>query len=492
MILLNYAFETSLKKIKFKNQNICNVKLIGNHLCHKNQIIEDEKKFYGFILKIRIFNKTEKFVYLVLNEPLSTFLVNNTEFFATDLNLKNVIVKFGNMVISELQKILNVQLKLQDIRIKITNCSEGSAKINNKFYYIESEHQINSIYSGKLTMFYKIEDSDFLKSNFFINIIPADCKIDFPSLFNASKSDIQMMLNIFLRNGARITNLAEIAYCYPQLKTKIFSNISKNNKNVLIRLLEKFEKEEEPELKINVNVLSSSLNENIMPVIASIIESNNLQINSYLKIKNLNDIFEYYLLKQKFYDKPFEYWLEIIFKSENKSVYESELLKKQYIIGLCDIDELLIRTLFSNLSEKSFENLIEDLKYLKKINSELDVLKSKNKIVSLITEYEITDEMFEKTRLKVIEYFQDTKDGLSVQFITRQLNQQDLFIALKYLNNKSVEQKFLDNFSKNTRNDYLAYNPVSISKYKAYSSIKNIMNKYIDLFENSKLKIEKI
>jgi len=168
------------------------------------------------------------------------------------------------------------------------------------------------------------------------------------------------------------------------------------------------------------------------------------------------------------------------------------LLKKQYIIGLCDIDELLIRTLFSNLSEKSFENLIEDLKYLKKINSELDVLKSKNKIVSLITEYEITDEMFEKARLKVIEYFQDTKDGLSVQFITRQLNQQDLFIALKYLNNKSVQQKFLDNFSKNTRNDYLAYNPVSISKYKAYSSIKNIMNKYIDLFENSKLKIEKI
>ncbi len=127
-----------------------------------------------------------------------------------------------------------------------------------------------------------------------------------PSLFESTKSDIQMTLNIFLRNGASITNLAEMIYCYPELKNKILGNVSKNNRIPLERYLERLNNPEEGAEKIDVKVLTETLNENLIPAFASIIEKNNLQINSYLKIKNLNEIFEYYNLKRKFYDKPFD------------------------------------------------------------------------------------------------------------------------------------------------------------------------------------------
>ncbi|HPG30661.1 MAG TPA: hypothetical protein PKY81_01485 [bacterium] len=490
MIIFNYAFENSLKTIIFKNHNVCGVKFLSADFYGKSESVPEgiEKKFYGFIIKIRAFYKTEKFFYIVLPERLSAYLKNNSESFEKDLNLKNVAVKFCNRFLAELHKILNCQLKINDVKLKISNCVEGTAKIGDKFNYIDFEYNINNIYPDKFSVFYKIEDASFFEKNLLINLKKQDCRIELPSLFESTKSDIQMTLNIFLRNGASITNLAEMIYCYPELKNKILGNVSKNNRIPLEHYLERLNNPEEGAEKIDVKVLTETLNENLIPAFASIIEKNNLQINSYLKIKNLNEIFEYYNLKRKFYDKPFDYWIERILKSENKVLYESELLKKEYMIGLSDLDELILRTLFSNLSLKSFEDLKTDLNFYKNKFSELDILKSKNALVSLISEYEITDETFQTARARAVEYVKDTKSGVSVQFISRQINQTDLFIALKHINDKDIEKKFLDNFSKNARRDYRDFNPVNLSKYKIYRAIASISEKYGELFENMKIK----
>jgi len=477
MLVLNYIIEKTIETLKFKEFQPSII------FKEKNEI---PQKVFGYIIKFSVIRRAQKiFCYLVFPENLPIFLVNTTKDFEQSLNNKNVV----HLIFEKMLNFLKTQtfLKNNSCNFKIENIQLGSININFFCALYSSDFKINNFYDGVyhfiIAKSIYNEISEIFGGAFNFEQQEIDIEKIFSELNNA---DAQMLLNIFLRNGAALMQLAQIIYCYPQLAKKIALNISKKNQALLMSNLEKLNSEQ-----TDKNIVLNEIKTNIAPIIINVIEKNNIAVYSYLRIKNLSEIYEYYKMKNYFLQYPFERWLEIIIKSENLIEYQKEFLKKEYLLGLAGIDEHIIYKIFSNLSNRAISRIIDDIQSLKKNNADtLSQLKSKMKIIELARKIEVNPETFKKSIIEITALFQQTSDAKALQLLIQNSNQTELFIALKTLKNSGIEEKFVNNFSKNTRKDFNNFNLDNFSKYRIYQSLINIIDLYKKLFECGQLRIK--
>lgn len=485
MLLSNFAFESAYFSLKFKEGISPQIYFPTINLPSANP----SEKIFGYISKINIFypqfSSEPQSIYFSLPEKFPVFLINMTETFKKDLNHKNVAFKFTDAVFNSLLKFQREKFCASGISYKINAIALGSAEINSSYSICGSDYMLNAVYSDNYKITFKNIAFEFMR-NFFNFDIKPEISVSVEDIFKDLKdNDTQRLLNALLQKNFKLNQLAEIIYCYPELAIPLIRNLSKKNQTAAAAIL--LQLKENP---VDENQLKNSINKNLMPVLISVIESNNFKIPNYLKIKNIYEIYEYYKIRKIFQERPFSFWFEKILKSDNKRIYEIELAKKDFLLGLTDIEVPKIKNLFSNLNETGFKNLTDDLFFLKSNTDSIKILRAKSNIVNLINEIEIPVEMLNENMIKAKELLTNTNDDLTIQYISRTIAQHDLFITLGVLKDRKIQEKFYRNFSKNMKSDFSDFvrNCKDLTNYKINYALNSIIKNYDRLSENSKIK----
>ena len=484
MLLRNFSFESAYFSLKFKegiNPQIQFSEFLEPAIC-------GNEKIYGYISKISIIHtslNTSNAIYFVMPEKFPVFLINMTETFKKDLNHKNVALKFTDLVFNNLVKLRKEKFMERELAYKISAITLGSAELNDSYMICSPEYSLNAIYQDNYKITYKKSASEFMRSFFNFDVKPA-VSISAGDMFrDLPAQEMQRFLNALLQKNFKINQITELLYCYPELKNTVLPNLSKKNQSAAAALLIQFD-EKPPDAES----LKNSISKNLIPVMISVIESNNFKIPHYLKLKNIYELYEYYKMRKIFHERPFVFWFEKILRSENRRIYEIELAKKEFLIGLADIDDSKLKTLFANMNANGFITLLADLAFLKANSDSIKILRAKSAIVNLINEIEIPVEIMSENKRKATELFCNTNDNITIQYISRTINQRDLFTALHIIDDKNIKEKFFRNFSKNMKSDFKAFSPVrsELTNYSANSALNAVIKIYDRLSEESKIK----
>ncbi len=484
MQLLNFLFENTYFSLNFRTG--LNPSIIFS--TDNNSAIQDKIKVFGYLAKIILQTSGQDFkcipFYIYFPENFPVFLENMTETFKTSLNNKNTMFAFIKVLIDNLNKNLSEKFAFNSINLKIEKLDLGAAELNEDYQFLFSKFNLNGVYQDEYKIILKKDYYSYLNFYFCFDVFLENTAIDPPSLFNGLTSpELQRLLNIFLQRGFKINQISEIIYYYPDLGDNILKNISKKNQSTVLANINFFQ-----ENKIDIQELKNSIAHNITPALINIIDENNFKIPGYLKYKNIREIYEYYKMKNDFFEKPFSYWFDIILHSSCKRIYESKLLKKEFLPALSDVEQKKLRLLFENISIKAFSDLIDNISASQKNSDRIKILRSKSEIVKLINSIELPDELIETNKKNVFRYLSSTNDDITIQYLIRNIVIADLFLVIYIIKDSDIARKFYRNLSKNLKKDFKVFKPADISNFRVNTALLNISKVYERLFEDSKLK----